>query len=352
MIFMIATSFQIREVKLSQPIVNWVSFVPILFMSIILGCRYNVGVDYLNYYNYYYNLRHFSNESEFEYGYRLLNQICSELHFTHHVLFTATIFIQLVCFYHCINKDRKILPWILLFLFITGQLFHNLNVVRHAISASFFLCAVKYIIERKLFKYSIITSLACLFHNSSVILFPLYILGIKQKISFIDNRVYALLIFIVSFIMGDIVVSTFIEGIMNGLVLFGYKEYIYTVEGGNMEINSGYGMLLNKFLDYCTIWFSHYLYRDKIKGFVPFYRIFFVGIIFQNLFGLNLILNRIPFCLLSTRPIVLGYIFYYCWGKRIQWNYILSFIILCYFALFLQSIRTGGDGCSPFQFQF
>ena len=64
---------------------------------------------------------------------------------------------------------------------------HDMIQIRCAIASGLLLWAIKYINERKLWKFLIISSLALLFHNSAITIFPLWFLSTKrfQKKTFI-----------------------------------------------------------------------------------------------------------------------------------------------------------------------
>lgn len=340
----------VSRIRENQSVLNWVSLIPIMLASIILGCRYDVGVDFPTYLEYYKEIERHTGYIPFEVGYDYINRLCSSLGFGYYVVLGITVFIQLSFFYLGLDKHRFLLPYAILFFFLTGQLFFQLNVVRQAMSSMIFLFAIRFIENREFVRYTVVILFASLFHNSSLLLLPVYIFGLYKYSSWLEERKIAILLYIITAVGSNHFMVSAMEGITQLFLLIGKGGYAYTVEGWDMEVNSGLGILLLKVLDGLTLWLACGLVKKNVSGFLVFYRIFFIGTLLGNLFGINVVLSRIPFPLLCTRPIVLAYLFYFTYRWRKKGWLALTFILCAYILLYLANIANGANQCSPYYF--
>ena len=159
--------------KQTKHISGWLS---IIICSIILGYRYDVGIDHLTYLDYYNKFLYLGAKigTSREYGYDLLNYICARIGCSPGVFFSLTVFIQFTLIYYSFRSKTNFLVLIYFFYMTTGQLFGSLNIIRQAMAFSIFLYIIKYIESRKLVKYLVGVLIAFSFHSSSLILIPIY----------------------------------------------------------------------------------------------------------------------------------------------------------------------------------
>lgn len=77
--------------------------------------------------------------------------------------------------------DHSRLPWLSIYLYITLQfLAYNMNLIRQSIGVAFFLLAYPHLKARKPAPYLLYTLIGGLFHNSLLLVFPLYFLLPKK----------------------------------------------------------------------------------------------------------------------------------------------------------------------------
>lgn len=329
----------------------WLAVIPFM---LIMGLRYNVGVDYMSYLQHYEDLIDFREAIEFEPLYEFINVFLAgcKVHFS--VLFIITVFIGILFFYLIFVRKRYLLPFAILFYFLTSKIFVDLNIIRHAIATMIFIYSIRYIQEGRFWRYSLFLVLACGFHYSCILLFPVWFLGNNRRL-WIDRKYCCLFLFGITLFLGAGILNSMMEYLIEGFQFLRYSNYVYTVEDWEMEVGSGLGIILLHILDFCIILLSMWLNRwVNDKNFTVYFRIFFTGVLLANIFGLNVVLSRIAFPLVSVRFIVLAYIFYYLvhrW-KILSMSYrcICGFVFFSYLVLFIANIASGANKCSPFQF--
>lgn len=354
MLYMFLMGWLTKHMKEKPTIFNITTILSILLFTVILGLRYDVGVDYLSYLHHYQALSYYEGQPQFEPLYEWLNQTVHYFNLHYSVLFSLTVFIEIVFFYLIFVQKRFLLPYAILFFFLTSKVFLDLNIIRHAIATMIFIYSIRYIQENSFWKYSLFLLLACGFHYSCFLLFPIWFLG-SQKHLWIDRRFWCLCLFGITLFLGSGILDSIMEYLIGVFQFLGYSNYVDTVEDWEMEVGSGLGIILLHVLDLIIVllvgWLNKYIHD---KGFVIYSRIFFIGVLLANIFGLNVVLSRISFPLVSVRFIVLAYIFYYLihYWKMFKMSYkcMCGFVFLSYLILFISNIALGANKCSPFQF--
>lgn len=150
-----------------------------IILTLFSSFRYAIGYDYFSYRTIFYEMSalKFTQILQLhptEFLFYSLNKIVFLLGGNYTAfLFIISAFIHsiVLCF---IQKYSKI-PWLSLFLYICFQFFaHNMNLLRQSIAAVFFLCAFPYLKEKKFLPYAAIIFIGALFHNSLLIMLPLF----------------------------------------------------------------------------------------------------------------------------------------------------------------------------------
>lgn len=147
----------------------------VLVMIMLFGLRhYSVGVDSTNYayrYETLYGLEFF--EIGFVCLIKFLHYILPYYPFFFFVT-AAILWVGLVLFYKKYTNSY----WIAIFLFCALGGVNTIlnNCIRQGIAIILFLSALNFALNKKIFQYFIIVSIAFLFHKSALIAFPLYFL--------------------------------------------------------------------------------------------------------------------------------------------------------------------------------
>lgn len=228
--------------------------------------QYGVGTDYETYYNYFYNNGHNLHYYRGEYLYYYLVEVVKYLG-EPQLQFFIVSFIQGFLFFYLlfILKKQGYKSWIIWFLFIccTGLYHNQMNILRQSICIYMVLISVV-IFNSNIFgvrKKTILISLNFLIpiflHLSSV--FASLIL-IISKLTFIKNKKYVFLLFLISIPIYSINFSSFIPNILD----FFNLRYISYVDS---EFSEGRSLLsvLTKIYYVPLIFYFWYLYLKDNK---------------------------------------------------------------------------------------
>ena len=120
-----------------------------------------------------------------------------------------------------------------------------------------------------------------------------------------------------------------------------------------MTASSGLGLIFIKICDLCLI-----LTSDKVIGYYNdvkvkcLYRLFFIGIILSNIFGLSVMLSRLPLGLVMLRIYILSLACHYFF--KVERKYFLLGLALLFINLLMiiTGVLHGDGGCSPYQFKW
>lgn len=203
-------------------------FFLILIFTLFRGFRWETGTDWEQYYqvfqdidlqNFYYYERAGTAE-KMELLYAFINAFIKALGGNYTVFLLLTNLFCLISYYNiCINFSKY--P-IIAFASILCSI--NFFPVRQDIAIAILLFSYKYIVERKLLKFTLIILLAQLIHNSSILFFPLYFF-INTKINVKKMTIFT----IGSILMGKIaeVVITTLIPILTGLPSSMYMKLMH-----------------------------------------------------------------------------------------------------------------------------
>ena len=224
-----------------------------LIFWLVAGLRYETGVDWPGYTSYFIRsenvreiLSNVSNSflnSEFEFGYRLLNAAIKT--FTDNVqwLFLFISFFTNLMLFSSIKKYSSHVFISLLIYFGTIYFVLDMSGIRQCIALNLFFISLDFIIKRDIFKYIAIILVASLFHITSLVLIPLYfILNINFKSWLLISFVFIGILISVFQISW---VDSFFDNFTNSL----YTNYIigklsrYSARGDSR--NFGIGFILN-----------------------------------------------------------------------------------------------------------
>lgn len=144
---------------------------PLLLFAVIFGMRYNVGVDYLGYLEGYLWKQHVSKG---ELLFDLLSEIGWKLNLHYTVYFGILALIQVFFFFYAFKDERYLYPFLVFFLFTNGDWQFWMNGIRQALAMCIWIFSIKYIEEKKFWKYFLWCIIAMLFHRSAAILIIFY----------------------------------------------------------------------------------------------------------------------------------------------------------------------------------
>lgn len=330
----------------SQNSTNWIVIsnklfaviVPSILLSLIFGLRNNVGVDYPVYKDIFENistngLRNALIQSPVEWLFTLICYILKFFKLPYYYMFILMAFIPMTFYMLFIRQFPRQAFVVTYFLFACGIVFWYFNILRQGIAFFILLYSTKYIIHRELPKYIFWVFIASGFHLSSFI-FILFYFCFAKKI--IIPPIYTLVIYITTWIISDLVLSALFSQ-FDGILLVGtqYEKYANNISTWKMQGGSGLGILSLHLVDIGiillskTIYIKFYKYRLDI-----FYSIFYIGALLSNIANNNMLLSRIPFCMVSMRFLIAGCLVWYIYHN---WRHIGYYSRLCGISIFIFS---------------
>lgn len=310
---------------------HWANWLPILFFSILMGLRYDVGTDHLSYmYSYNTNIGVERWESIFREVAYWMNG-----HRIHYFWFFALwAFIQIFLFYYALKDEQYLIPYAAIVL-IMGQYFmHWLNGIRQDTAACIFFFSIIYITDRKFIKYLLCCIVAMGFHTSAILLIPLYPILVFAK-DFTFSRLFQVVLLTIAFFvaltkrdyLGELM--PIIDFFANYLGYDVYSEYVLESFIEKTKAGNGMSFRLLFVLNLIIIFYS-----NKLKAFFQnrkitiYYNLYFWGAFFQLFFINNLVLAR-PFRYFRLfNLIMIAYLLYYLYTKKTNINFIVFIIVI------------------------
>ena len=224
LIFIIYIFMNIFPVKDKK---KWFIRISFIEMFIFLAIRdVNVGPDckvYIQIWNYISQLK-FSELSSVDWEplFLVFNKIISLYTSNSQIYIICTSFLALIGPYFLIKRYSKV-PLYSIFLLITLQFFsYYIFTIRQSIAITILTFAIKYIKERKFFKFFIIVFLATLVHKSSILFLLMYFIC---NIKFTNKRLgIVFCVYIILFMIKDFILDVVLN--------FIYSEYINTSVSG------------------------------------------------------------------------------------------------------------------------
>lgn len=319
----------------------------ILIFSVIIGCRYMVGVDYAGYLSIYESAPDSYQVEGLEFFFRhLINFLAgSQLHFSY--FFVISAFLQIFFFYKSFSEDIKcLLPWAIM-TFLMTEIGPLENGIRHFVALMIFFYSLRYIKEKRLFYYLCTIIFAGLFHASALLCIPLYwILGHNL----FKNIGIQFILLCISVLLSSYFVSV-VENFTSLLILLGYDGYLTMLEE---EGSSGIGFYVTWGLNVLIILFFPKLYAAyKDKGFIIYWNLFYIGLLLKPMTDFIQVLSRINWYFYKFRFLILAFLLHYLYTRRhINSSY---YFLYCFFLgwviiFFLYEIYAGANMMSPFYF--
>ena len=330
----------ISPVRFSIPFWTWENICIILVFILFYGVRYDVGVDHLDYMETYqtgYGLDRY--EPIFRMIAVSLRQ--AKVHFS--IYFAVCAFFQIFFILYSIKNERFLFPFLILSLFMGQFFWHWMNVIRQDIAACIYVCAVTFIVERKLFKFLLLIILAIGFHKSSILLLPTYFLLYKGK-DWTYNRLFQ--IFLLWFVGYLAIVKIDVLSIIFPIIddiskLMEYERYSEkAIQSLGEKTSTGIGLFVFLCLDTLIVLNSKKLkvYYNS-KKFIIYYNLYYWGMLLQLFLINNLLLARPVRFFRCFKLLMIAYFLYYLYKHpKPHMRITLLFIVMVLLALLFVSI--------------
>lgn len=323
-------------------------------MCVVIGLRFNVGVDWGGYAHDYEQMRKASvisfSDQYFEVGFYLISKFFTILNQPPQWMFFTMALISWYFFFRSV--PREILFFVLFFTFTEEFFFWSMNGVRQFSAMCIWLFSLKYLSSGNFKKYLVFTLLACCFHLSAFLLIPLYFLKYKR----ILNPVFFVPVFILLFLLpiGDIL-NSLIGQILALLgptfeLAYRYLRYVETDQFGASEMRLGPIFYLKLITSLLIILLSKPV-LVKYKQLRPYYGLFAFGAILYNVFYDNQLVSRFLMYFLFLKPVLIAITVIYYWDLLLARLPILAFSLISILIL-LYAIFNSSNLSSPFRFDY
>ena len=294
--------------------------VPVSLISLIIGLRYDVGVDYLAY-KEIYETRFVGgfNESleNIEFLYAVISFCCYKFGMPYYLLFVIMAFIPFYFYYKSFHCFRYLFPYATYFLISLGILFLYLNIQRQAIAFFILLYSVNYIIKKRLFFFLLCCLIAAGFHVTSFYFIPCFLFYYFPQRQLLSSN-FLVFVYTLTWLFSSYL-QHFLFEMITPFLSGRYATYLEIMNEWEMEGGSGIGLIILHLVDIILILNSSILfYKYRQERFDIYFRIYFVGTIIANIAGVNMVLSRLPFCFTSMKIIVAS--FFVCYVLSI-WRY-------------------------------
>jgi len=338
---------------------------PLFLFAIIFGMRYDVGVDHLGYLHGYLQKIHVGKNEPLFF---LFAEIGWKLNW-HYVLYFGLIaFTQVLFFFYAFKNERYLYPFLVFFLFTNGEWGFWMNGIRQALAMCIWIFSIKYIEDKKLWKYLIWWVVATLIHKSAIILIVFYPI-LRNGRDYFKSIPLQLILLGSAFVLKSAfeVFLPNIESLINTYInILGADMYerSYNIdrlmESFRESDGTGLVYLFRIILNVTIILFSTRLklfYNSKRFNVIYFF--FFIGLLTMYMFPVGFISLTRPFIYFYIFPsIMYAYFLYYLFKTRLRGTRIGSFHAILYYGLififlgvFYSSIITSNENAS-FWYQF
>ena len=335
-----------------------------LFMmmyTLVIGLRYNVGRDYEGYTRWFKEL---SRSGRFpvdnDFGFIWLNQLLVESGFESYSLFIVFAFLQILFLLLFLKRIPFLRFWYFFFFFTSLLFFVSMNVMRQTLAFFVFMYCVQLFYEKKYIKTLLLGIFAFSMHKTVIILFVL--LPILRLEWFKNIKIQIIVLFLSAFILPSFFM-VFLDYASPFINLMGYSYYAENLDLMNeiTEENKrgdGLSIFLFFFIDLFIV-----LFYDKLKekfnsfNFIPFYNLFFVGLILSRIFADNFILARIADYFIHFRVVIVAFLMFYIFNVlKYPSNRIVKpiAIVICMAMLlfYYKAIYNNAADIAPIQFIF
>jgi transmembrane protein EpsG len=291
-------------------------------LALISGLRNNIGDTY--FYMHAFEVHDFTWEfinSQKDMGFGILQMILKRYTTDPQILIVTTAFITNILIVFVLYKYSRMFE-ISLYVYITGGLFLvSMNGIRQCLAAAIIFTTIKYVKDGSWIKYIIVVLFASTFHQSALVLIPLYFF-IRSKAW--SKATFTLLIFSIVIVVGF---DKFSSVLFSAIKETEYGHYQNFNEGGANIIRVG--------VNFVPIAIS-YFGREKLREIFPSSDIVvnmsIIGFVFMIISTQNWIFARFSIYFSLYQLILISWIIKLFREK--EQGFVYYGILLCYFLFY------------------
>lgn len=297
----------------------FIIFPALIYIILFFGLRFNVGRDYMTYYNnaafHLYDKEQTGTGEIFEPFFQYLYDLVDFLYLKPYWIFVFTGIIINGFFFYTIYKFSRNYFLSFFVYFGNGIFFNTLNGMRQFIAVMILFFAYKYIVSKHFWKWTIAIIIAGMFHKSAFFMFPFYYLGILNNSKKVINIILVIAIVLRQFDMSQVL-----------RVGFSFLPAPYNSYGVVFDVmkNQGSGLI-----SYILWWVALLLNNSDINFMSRFeklcFKAFVVAVFFLNVFYQYFVVTRIMEYFLISVSIV--YPCFYSISKKRTFLYFVAISI-------------------------
>lgn len=301
------------------------------------GFRYQVGADYPSYENYFYQVLFGAGQGRFEYGYYLLNLVCSWISDNPRLMFvvSAALFYSLV-----IVAVKRMSPDVSLSIFLIigcGFYFYFMNGTRQMLAAAFVLLALTTLGKKHNLYFVLLVLLGSLFHLSAIICFAVlafYYMPVNGK--------SIIVIALVCLILIQFLPSLAVKAAMS----FGYEDYFTTA---SFTARSG---LIQIAINLCILLFGLTIYlrcdkRDDIFRVCILMQL--AAFVFSLMTGQVVLIQRIQLFFAISQTVLIPKALACIETRQIRWLIRLAVILVYLVYIYITVGLWNGNTVLPYR---
>lgn len=319
----------------------------LVIYSVVFGLRYGVGADHFTYKEHYeYYLQHNRLLSDdFEIGYILYMQALAKIGLHYSIFFGLFAFLQVFFLFRGFRKEYKVIPYIAYTFMVACIWLQYANGMRQSLSFCILVYAIPFILEKKWFAFYFFVCIAILIHISAVLLIFFYPIFVYRE-EWIKNIPLQLILVVVSFVLMEVnVIMPLVSYLDAYVAMTPYAGYFdlsseRIVNKLSTETNLGIGFMVATLIALIQI-----LYSNKVKKYfnnsviVLIYNLFFIGVLWKNIFITSQIFSRVNYYLFGFSYIVGGYTLFYLWENSKKMFVLLAFLYFLIFAGYMYRVN-------------
>jgi len=196
-------------------------------LFLIAALRYNVGSDYMSYWEYYENILHPFREDywDIEIVFKLFNLILATLKFAPQWVFVFSSLVFIAAIFSQIFEDSPY-PALSIFLLMgTGYYFGFFNVMRQVLGCAILMYSLRYIPKKRALPFFACVAIASGIHVSCAVFAVFYWIG-RIRIRPVGALIMSLLVFGLQYVLGY-----FFENLVSYTRYFVYLDSIFANGG-------------------------------------------------------------------------------------------------------------------------
>lgn len=322
--------------------------------AVVFGIRYGVGVDYFSYlhnYNAYTTTTgHWGVSQSFEPGFGFITEALATCNAHYSIYFGVVAFLQMLFTFLAFKDQPKLYPY-LIFSFMAGAYWLTYsNGLRQIMALSIWIWAIKFMAEKKVWKFYLSIAFACTMHTSAVLLVVFYPIFHWKQEWFRDIRIQLALLVLSLVLMKLDVIQNVMQNLDTVIAMTRYDDYLQDDYAKLMhsEVKLGLGFFITLLTIILLI-----INSNKTKDFFKSkylditYDLFMIGVALKYIFVNSMLFARVNYYFINLLMVVAAFSMHYAHRRNKALFYTLLMLIIF---IFLATVLNGLDNTATYVF--